>query len=90
MRKFNKKRPFKQKLFRDISIRDNSAFHQCNDANEFLAFENIHVINHSPCCQDQGSFDVFLFPNFKKILSGKIHLSKYRNDNLDLHRSQMR
>jgi histone-lysine N-methyltransferase SETMAR len=50
---------------------------------DFLASEQITVLEHPPCSPDLASSDLFLFPKIKEILKGR-HF-----DNIDDIRSNM-
>ena len=42
----------------------------------FLASEKVKVLNHPSYSHDLSSYDFFLFPSFKKMLSGNKYTSR--------------
>ena len=66
---YNKKRPSKG-WSRVHLLHDNASSHKCEVVKSFLASEKVKVLNHPPYSPNLSSCDFFLFPRFKKMLSG--------------------
>ena len=66
---YNKKRPSKG-WSRVHLLHDNASSHKCEVVKSFLASEKVKVLNHPPYSPNMSSCDFFLFPRFKKMLSG--------------------
>ena len=74
---YNKKRPSKGRSGVHL-LHDNASSHKCEIVNlkSFLASEKVKVLNHPPYSPDLSPCDFFLFPRFKKMLSGNKYTSK--------------
>ena len=71
----NKKRPSKGWSGVHL-LHDNASSHKCEAVKSFFASEKVKVLNHPPYSHDLSPCDFFLFPRFKKMLSGNKYTSR--------------
>ena len=57
-------------------LHDNAYVHKCEVVKSFLASEKVKVFNHPSYSSDLNSYDFFLFPRLKKMLSGNKYTSR--------------
>ena len=72
---YNKKRPSKGWSGVHL-LHDNASSHKCEVVKSFLASEKVKVLNHPPYSPNLSTFDFFLFPRLKKMLSGNKYASR--------------
>ena len=71
---YNKKRPSKGWLGVRL-LHDNASSHKYEVVKSFLASEKVKVLNHPSYSPDLSTYDFFLFPRLKKMLSGNKYTS---------------
>ena len=71
----NKKRPSKGWSGVHL-LHDKASYHKCEVVKSVLASEKVKVLNHPPYSPDLSPCDFFLFPRFKKMLSGNKNTSR--------------
>ena len=60
----------------DHLLHDNASIHKCEVFKSFLASEKVKVLNHPHYSPDLSPCEFFLFPRFKKMLSGNKYTSR--------------
>ena len=77
---YNKKRTSKG-WSRVHLLHDNASSHKCEVVKFFLASEKVKVLNHPPYSLNLSPCDFFLFPRFKKMVSGNKYMSRSSHGN---------